>query len=151
MDNETVIDEKTRQDIEKVMMENLMLTDFGINFFYPIGASHEEKIKIKKESKEKLLNSTEAFKIACEWWLSYIKKGRKINKRITSRDLKNVGELQDISEGVFICAAIHLGFKYETIPYSCSVNLNVPQKDFEYLLEEKRVFDECECEYDFNE
>ena len=119
----------TRSEIQKIMDKVSGLNDFGIGTFNPGKRTSEEREKDFAEGKDKLLESVDACTKCCEW-LDKLEKVNAINSRQNSYGLKHVAEVDIgyLTNGVFITAAIHCGFKYRVIPGSPNVEFNVSEK-----------------------
>jgi hypothetical protein len=107
----------TREDIAKVIEQLPELTSFGIGVFEKIGKDRLTPDQAKAEFREcqdELLDSAEVCSKVCDW-LADKPKIKTINQRSNSYGLKHVVEKQideSVTNGQFIAAAIHCGFKW---------------------------------------
>lgn len=116
-------------DIQAAINKLPQLTSFGY------GLAHQEEGMSKLEYKEaiqkaqmKLLADTESFDKAC-LWLKNIKPMSSMNNKHTSYGLKHLAEKEIgyITNGTFIAAAIHCGFKYKVRKGSPNVKFNMAE------------------------
>jgi hypothetical protein len=129
----------SRENIQKVINSFPNLTDFGIGFYdekklNPV--EYNEKLHAQQED---LLKSAESFEKTCIWIKENIKEIQSINTKHTSYGLKHLAEkhVGYITNGVFIAAAIHCGFKVKVYPGSPNVSFNMSEKSIT-LLQSKR-------------
>jgi hypothetical protein len=116
--------------IEKIITKYPDLNDSGLGL--PKNKhkiSSDEYKQELKESQKNLLESTEDFRKACQW-LSSKNKIQTINRSHSSYGLKKIAEKEIgyISNGIFIAAAIHCGFKVQEFPGSPNVCINISEK-----------------------
>ncbi len=100
-----------REDILAVIDRVPQLTYFGVGLYESPGEDYQEKLRQKQEQ---LLESSAICTKVCEW-LATIEPAKTMNRHRTSYGLKHTVELQIgeyVSNGVFIAAAIHCGFRY---------------------------------------
>ena len=119
----------TRAAIEAVMEMVPELNDSGIGVCDKSIKSEEERQATMARWKEELLDSVVEFQATCVW-LGRLEKSKKINEDGTSYGLKHIAahQIGYITNGVFIAAAIHCGFDYETYPGHPSVCFNMSKK-----------------------
>ena len=125
----------TKNKIITVLKEVPDLTDFGIGLFENgRGLTSEEYRKKFKSEQERLIESTEEFERVCQW-LYQIDKIKTINNKRGSYGLKHIAEREVgyITNGVFIAAAIHSGFKYKIYPGSPNVSFNMSEKSIKRI------------------
>ena len=134
----------TKEDIAQVIKQIPELNEFGIGLFNGgRGLSEREKTHALKEGQEALLDSADQCTAICEW-LRQMEKIKTISRRCTSYGLKHVFERDTgryVTNGAFICAAIHSGFDYKLIPGSPNVPFNISERSLntvEKRLEGKR-------------
>jgi hypothetical protein len=125
----------SRSNIQKVIKSIPNLTDFGIGLHDEKSLSaveHNEKFHAQQEN---LLNSEESFEKTCIWIKENIKEIQSINARHTSYGLKHLAEkhIGYVTNGVFIAAAIHCGFKVRTFPDSPNASFNMSEKSINLL------------------
>ena len=111
------------------------LTDFGVGIYANgKGLSTSEKEIQFKEEQLKLINNVDSFHKTCKW-LSDIQQIKSINTRRTSYGLKSLAErdIGYITNGVFIAAAIHCGFKFKVDSNSPNVSFNISEKSLKLL------------------
>ena len=120
----------SRNDIQKVLDQVPELNDFGIGLFKNGHGLTPEQRKAKlEEDRQKLLESIDEFDKTCEW-LSTKERRKSINTSHTSYGLKHMVEkdIDYITNGVFIAAAIHCGFKIKYIHDHPNVCINISEK-----------------------
>jgi len=118
------------QDDIKVVLEQLSeLTHFGFGIFGDGEIMSPEVYQANfNECQKELLNSPESCTRICEW-LNHVGKAKSINGRDSSYGLKHVVEKATgkyCSNGEFICAAIHMGFKFRRHGPNADFNMSVP-------------------------
>jgi hypothetical protein len=120
----------TIDDIRKVIVQIPQLTDFGVGIFRTPGMSRQEaKVKFQREQ-EALLGQGDACAKICEW-LADKPKIKSINRHRSSYGLKHLAEeeIGYITNGQFIAAAIHSGFKFQLEPSGGpNVSFNISEK-----------------------
>jgi hypothetical protein len=100
-----------REDIRAVIDRVPELTYFGVGLYEGPCEDYEEKLRQKQEQ---LLESSAICTKVCEW-LASIEPAKTMNRHHTSYGLKHTAEREIgkyVSNGVFIAAAIHCGFRY---------------------------------------
>ena len=120
----------SRKDIQKVLDQVLELNDFGIGLFKNgRGLTPQQRKDKLEEDRQRLLDSVEEFNKTCEW-LSTKARRKTINRAHTSYGLKHMVErdIGYITNGVFIAAAIHCGFKIQYFHDSPNVCINISEK-----------------------
>lgn len=120
----------TRDDIAAVMAKIPDLNDFGIGFFCGHRSKPaKERAQILRRDREQLLASAEDCTRVCKW-LAGLEKIRTINDRRTSYGLKHfaAGSIGYVTNGVFIAAAVHCGFRYRLIPGSPNVQFGISER-----------------------
>lgn len=130
----------TKKDIAQVIKQIPELNDFGIGLYNRgRGLSEEEKREKLKEGQEALLNNADWCTVICEW-LRPMQKIKTINRRHTSYGLKHIFERdsgQYVTNGAFICAAVHSGFDYKLTPSNPNVSFNISERSLNAV--EKRL------------
>lgn len=126
----------SRKDIENVINQIPELTDFGIGI-YENGkglSTSEYELEFKK-NQNLLLKSTDSFDKTVNW-LCDIKKIKRINNKHTSYELKHLAEkdINYITNGVFIAAAIHCGFNYKLEKGCPNVLFNMSEKSIKMKI-----------------
>lgn len=101
-----------KDDLASIMEMYPTLNDFG--FGVPLNTRNIYRESYLRESRRSLQNSDQEFIKVCEW-LSQIKITKAINTKHTSYGLKHIAEKEVgyITNGLFIAAAIHSGFRIE--------------------------------------
>lgn len=109
------------------------LTDFGIGI-YPNRQGDMQNEDIFRESQLQLLDSFKAFDKAVNW-LKKVEKISSFNTKRSSNNLKLLAErdIGYISNGIFIAAAIHSGFRFKLEPESPNVQFNMSEKSLKKL------------------
>ncbi|UZD57566.1 hypothetical protein OLL83_003356 [Shewanella algae] len=111
------------------------LTDFGIGIYNNgRGLDKAQKKAEFDKSQSLLLDSSESFEKTVVW-LKQVEKVKSFNTHRSSYGLKDLAEKEIgyISNGVFIAAAIHSGFKYKINPDSPNVRFNMSEKSLKVL------------------
>lgn len=123
-----------RSDIEKVIEQVPGLNDFGIGVFNPHAKTASERQRELVEGKATLLDSIEAVYKCCEW-LKDVERIKGINTRHNSYGLKHIAETEIgyITNGVFIAAAILLGFDYRIINGGPNVAFNMSESSIKAI------------------
>ena len=103
------------KDIEQIMARVPQLNAFGIGVFEARRKTPDNRASELESEREELRNSVDACNKCCQWLRGNISKIKTINQRHTSYGLKHLAEkdIGYITNGVFICAAIHCGFPYK--------------------------------------
>ena len=118
------------------------LTDFGLGI--PFGVKLRQRKRKFKEEKAMLLSKIKQFEVVCDW-LKGVDKTNSINDRHTSYFLKHIAErragIGHISNGVFIAAAIHCGFKYKVTRSYPNVVFNMCQDSIQDKYEESQRYE----------
>ena len=129
------------QELKAAMEKEPLLTNWGIGpYALNLPKEKDKRGQILKNDRALLADNVYEFRLAC-LWLKAQKKNKLINKRMTSYGLKeyvekwarnNGFERHYVSNGAFIAAAIHLGFKYEIFHMSKNPNvcINISSKLF---------------------
>jgi hypothetical protein len=100
-----------REDILAVIDRVPQLTYFGVGVYESTNEDYEEKLR---QGQEWLLESSAICTKVCEW-LATIEPAKTMNRQRNSYCLKHTAERHIgayVSNGVFIAAAIHCGFRY---------------------------------------
>ncbi len=124
-----------KDQIQKIIDILPQLTNFGIGIYDDGRKLSREEYKRKfDEEQATLLNSLDDFVKACSW-LNQISKIKSINRHRTSYGLKHVAEkhMGYVTNGVFIAAAIHCGFKYKINDGSPNVMFNMSEKSIKEI------------------
>lgn len=114
----------TRDDILTVMAAHPTLSAFGFGKYNY--ESEEERTRRDLDSRESLMASGPMCSRVCEW-LESVEKIGTINRRHSSYGLKHWVERRDckyVSNGAFICAAIHMGFRFEADGPNAQFNMS---------------------------
>ena len=132
---------KTRTKIQRAIKVLPGLTDYGngIPGWTPI-RQRSKKLKVEKS---RLLESEERFESACQW-LQNIDKTEVINTINSSYYLKHIAERRiggHLSNGVFIAAAIHCGFSYQTARNFPNVVFNMDEDSLQEKYEESLLYE----------
>ncbi|CAK3965742.1 MULTISPECIES: hypothetical protein [Vibrio] len=109
------------------------LTDFGIGI-YPNHQGDMQNEDIFRESQLQLLGSVKDFDKAVNW-LKKVEKISNFNTKRSSNNLKLLAErdIGYISNGIFIAAAIHSGFRFKLEPESPNVQFNMSERSLKKL------------------
>ncbi len=129
-----------KKNIKNVILKLPKLTDFGVGLFLNgKGLGKDEYKNEFKIERERLLNSEERFNKICNW-LSQIQKIKSINNNHSSYGLKHYAEedIGYITNGVFIAAAIHCGFKFKCVRDSPNVYFNMSEKSIKAVLKKHK-------------
>ena len=125
----TRIQAVTQDDIKVVLEQFPGLSRYGFGYSDEVQVLPPEKRQAKfKENQEKLLNAAERCTQICEW-LNQVGKAKPIHFECWSYGLKHVVEKaigKYCSNGEFICAAIHMGFKCRRDGPNAYFNMSVP-------------------------
>lgn len=126
-----------KSDIKKILEreETLNYGGFGL-IILPEKLSVENYNNKLNELRVELLNSSEICTKVCDW-LKDIAKIKTINKNYSSYNLKHIIEKRTgyVSNGVLICAAIFLGFKFVVEGPNAYFNMsNKSLKQLEQLI-----------------
>ncbi len=111
------------------------LTDFGIGIYdNGRGLDKAQKKAEFDKNQSSLLDSSESFEKAV-FWLKQVGKIKSFNPHRSSYGLKHLAEkdIGYITNGVFIAAAIHSGFKYKITPQNPNVQFNMSEKSLKIL------------------
>ncbi len=122
-----------REDILAVIDRVPQLTYFGVGLYESPCEDYEEKLRQKQEQ---LLESSAICTKVCDW-LASIEPAKAINRYPTSYGLKHTAELQIgqyVSNGVFIAAAIHCGFRYRRDGDSANMLFAMSERSLNRLL-----------------
>lgn len=125
-----------RSDIERVMENYPKLNSFGFGLFdHGRGKTPDEKQAALKEGQDELLLSEERCTAICKW-LEDIGKIKSINRRHNSYGLKHRAEddVGYVTNGQFICAAIHMGFQCQVEDANASFNMS--EKDLKQKIKQ---------------
>jgi hypothetical protein len=119
----------TRSDIEAVLEKCPNLTAFGIGVFDERNLGRKEREAEFKEKREKLLTDSDGCSRA-EAWLMSKPRRETINSRRSSYGLKHVAahDIGYVTNGAFIAAAIHCGFKFQIYYRSPNVGINISER-----------------------
>jgi hypothetical protein len=112
--------------LERIMAEHPYLTAFGIGSFRERRETQAEYDARFKRDRTELRNYVQAFRVVSEW-LKRLPSIKTINRSATSYGLKHIVEREVgyITNGLFIAAAIHAGFKVAIRHDSPNVCLNI--------------------------
>ena len=125
----------SKEQIQTVINLIPELTDFGIGIYdNGRGLSQKEKAEAFSKGQADLLSSTETFNKTIEW-LSQVKQIKNINSKHSSYGLKDLAErkIGYITNGVFIAAAVHSGFKYKIYKNSPNALFNMSEKSLKEI------------------
>jgi hypothetical protein len=106
------------------------LTAFGVGIYGGgRGMTRDERERDLREGQAHLLSMESDFVKTCEW-LESIEKRKTINPNHSSYGLKHLAEksVGYITNGLFIAAAIHCGFKFKIRPGSPNAAFNMSEK-----------------------
>lgn len=120
----------TKEIIRRILDIEPNLTDFGMGIYeFGLNMTPEERKTKFIEKQNSLLNNVEQFQKACQW-LSTKDKINSINQKHNSYGLKHLAEKEIgyITNGIFIAAAIHCGFKVKKFDDSPNVCINISEK-----------------------
>ncbi len=116
----------TRDDIKKIMDKNQELNDFGFGYYFEVKRMPSDEMnKWFEKNRQRLLDKDKECTSICEWLLN-IQKRKTIDKSVTSYSLKHIAEKEIgyITNGAFICAAIHMGFNFKIISPNAYFNMS---------------------------
>ncbi|EMI4157302.1 hypothetical protein V6432_004271 [Vibrio parahaemolyticus] len=125
----------TRDVIQAVIDLVPELTDFGVGIYDNGRGLDKVQRKVEFDKNQSLLlDSSESFDKAVIW-LKQVEKIKSFNSHRSSYGLKHLAEKEIgyITNGVFIAAAIHCGFKYKINPNSPNVQFNMSEKSLKML------------------
>ena len=128
-----------RKDIDKIMRKLPQLNVFGIGVNQEdLRKASERATELERDRKE-LLASVDACNKCCEWLRRNISKIKTIDKRHTSYELKHLAETEIgyMTNGVFICAAIHCGYPYK-LTNGPNVRFGMSQKSINQIKARQR-------------
>lgn len=132
---------RIEEELDKLMQKIPKLNDFGIGLY----SGHrnlpkEEKDKINKEDREKLLASVDRIKATIDWLDKNVDKIKTINRSRTSYGLKHIAEkdICYITNGVFIASAIIAGYRYKINFGDPNVSFGVSERSIK-VLNQKRA------------
>lgn len=116
--------------LESVMRQHADLTYFGIGIFDECRKPPEQRRIEHAAQREKLRQSADRVHATVEWLRSNIEPVQAINQRRTSYGLKHVAEKQIgyITNGVFIAAALIVGYRHEARPGSPNVSFGMGER-----------------------
>ncbi|AEH16323.1 hypothetical protein [Shewanella baltica] len=125
----------SREAIQAVINQVPELTDFGISIYTNgrVLDKTQKKAEFDK-SQSSLLGSSESFEKTVSW-LKQVEEIKSFNLRRSSYGIKHLAErdIGYITNGVFIAAAIHSGFKYKINYDSPNVQFNMSEKSLKML------------------
>jgi hypothetical protein len=118
-------------DMERVMVQEPQLTDFGFGIHY-CGRKTKEEYEVEFSRERKAiceLRSLEQF-MAARSWLTQFGRTKAINRCGSSYGLKHVAarDIGYVTNGVFIAAAIAEGFIVRRIEYGPNALFNISSK-----------------------
>ncbi len=112
----------TKADISAVMQDHSRLNHFGNNMCYVGGESRPRRISRFENDRRTLLDAVDECNRACEF-LHHVKPRKTIDWGPTSYGFKHSAEYYFkarngfdnyyVSNGAFICAALHMGYRFE--------------------------------------
>ncbi|HYH64920.1 MAG TPA: hypothetical protein VD866_09525 [Urbifossiella sp.] len=117
----------TRANIEAVLTILPNLTHCGVGFprQYPGDPPFDEA-----RDRASLLESADACEKSCRW-LGTVVRVERINHRRSTYGLKHIMQRETgeyVTNGAFIAAAIHMGFKWRVLPGEINVLLGVSER-----------------------
>lgn len=118
-----------RNEISEIIEQYPMLNSFGFGLFNGgKGMSEEEKQSELVRHRNELLESGDRCDAVCQW-LENVAKIKSINQGQSSYGLKHIAEddIGYVTNGVFICTAIHMGFRCEV--HGPNAYFNMSQRD----------------------
>lgn len=150
-----ITDAETVEHIKRVAAAYPELTDFGFGIYNDYSKKTHEQLRIEfAQNREQLYESRacEGFNIACRF-LSHIDRTKHINHSAgTSYGLKHTasGWARDVigkaivgdgymTNGVFIAAAAHMGFKVERCGDGPNACFNISRRSLRELAEQRRA------------
>jgi len=125
-----------------------MLTNFGIGVPTASGGIAARKKRFKSEQ-IRLLNNEERFESACTW-LQGLEKSQEVNRRHTSYFMKHIAERRiggHLSNGAFIAAALHCGFKFEHSSHYPNLFFNIDEDSLQAAHKESLNFEKYSKEH----
>ncbi len=131
----------TRQDIAAVLEQIPQLHNWGVGLMDNWQRlPQDERRATIKQAQEELLGSAEDCTRICQW-LGSLSKIESINERHSSYGLKHMVEqdrdIDYVTNGAFIAAAIHAGFKYKLAPHSPNVMFNISEKSLKAKMTQR--------------
>ena len=128
--------------IRAVMDREPKLSTHGIGLRFAANVSPTERLALFEEARTEMLSDCclEEFEHCCRW-LGWVRRTKHVNWRVgSSYGLKHrvedywhkhfPDEHYYVSNGMFIAAAVHLGFKVEQIDSTLNAYLNISSRDF---------------------
>ncbi len=130
----------TKEDLQRVMVSNPQLNDFGIGVYDSRRKTREQRDSELAAGREDLANSLDACNRVCEW-LANVAKIRTINEARGSYGLKHIAEndLGYITNGVFIAAAIHAGFPYRVVAGNPNATFGMSERSIKQIVLRQRA------------
>lgn len=122
----------TTSSIEAVFSKIPELTPHGVGVYeaIPRYISHERRTELLKVAQDKLIQDVAGFNAACAW-LQTRERIKTVNRNHTTYHLKHFMERDNfgyVSQGIFIAAAVHLGFVFKLTDENHGVYLNISEK-----------------------
>ena len=123
----------TTSAIAAVLLKLPELTPNGVGLYEDFSRKYmapETRAEMLKVEQTRLLNDVAGFDAACSW-LRPLARIAIVNKKHTTYGLKHIMERADfgyVSQGIFIAAAVHLGFVYKLDVESHGLYLNISEK-----------------------
>lgn len=120
----------TEQDIAAVLDRYPELTEHGMGVYEQVKKTPEDVVTERRASRRALLDSVEDCNHVCVWLADKVKI-KTINHRHSSYSLKHLMEEQTyvyVTNGAFIVAAIHCGFRALVKPRWPNVCFNISQQ-----------------------
>ena len=123
----------TASAIAAVLLKLPELTPNGVGLFEDFSEKYrspETRAEMLEVEQNRLLKDVASFDAACSW-LSTLSRIATVNKNNTTYGLKHFMERAGfgyVSHGIFIAAAVHLGFVYKLDAPSHSLYLNISEK-----------------------
>jgi hypothetical protein len=130
----------TREDIAAVIGKIPELSAYGIGYPSDLYRTPEERKAWLREQQARLLGDVDGCSRA-EAWLRGKRKRRTVNGHCTSYWLKHVAEKEVgyITNGAFIAAAIHCGFRCRINPRSPNPYFDIEDEGLESSKGRKRI------------